>query len=229
MDKIEQDVRIAIANHFATLARETYLANPGVLAAAKQDLIGSIDAAVTEWAVENKKPESEKNEMKGSVQQHFGSSYTVDDLTAQAADTWMKSTDKIEMVKAQLDLLKANGVAVSDQAQGFYDAMQSYATKRNEIVNILVEKAKENGVEKATTARNIRAAVKAVFPTSDAYVDAVRQNVNGAIGIMQYVLGFDKGEETPLFRKMLDISGKNAMELAENTTLKAETKAIYQK
>ncbi len=233
MDSIEQKVRIAIANDFALRAREAYSSNPGSIAAAKQAIVEFIDTKFDELVQSEDADADTAEEMSGRFKERMGNELSVDKLSQQVAEEWMRGVKFFEGEYETLNMtLSMTGKELPSDILQQYRKIIDYVQRRDNIVNALVSRAQEGGIS-SIDAQVIRAAVRAEYQKPEDLVRSLRELgesvtcLMGAITRLSTLAGFEDGGLATLLFDIGKVTVDKTLDLYEQTAVAADIKAIY--
>ncbi len=228
MDSIEKQVRIAIGNDFANRAKVVYGAHPAEIAAvlaAEQEYLGTELSKLVE---SGHLSELEASSLKERISKAERENLSIESLTQRVAMSWMGSSRReLQKFKRIIEVAEELEYELPGDLEKQYDALVAYFQKRDNVVNTLMEKAKADGIESATSVENIRAAVRAEYATPEEYIQSETSlgKIESELFCIIAKLGVDRMEvfHSDLNRK----TEAEAREMAEKTVLKADVEAIY--
>ena len=230
MDDTEQQIRIAVANDFANRARDVYSSNPGIAAALKQEVYTSILPSLDKLVQSGEMNHKDVREIQTAISEGVDYGFSTDIAVQEVADTWMKSKGNHEyyfgiFINAFKKETKGN---LPDGFQSKYDILLQYAGRRDNIINTLVCKVKEKGIQSITNV-HIRNAVTKEFSNAEDYIQSKRKMVD-AIGCMtSLVMQSEGGKHAEFYAKLVKIMIDKNMDMQEKTALKADVEVLYKR
>ncbi len=177
---IEKIVGERVGEYIADKARD-YFANVENLEALDNTIVNSLENVVNQVVESGELEESKKERFKDKWKRQAKYSFLRQTLKFKQA-LWGSNTEEVkEELESEIELAKIKGEEVPQELETAYQTIERGLRQRDKVVEHLVEKAKQEGFNKATTPYAIDQELKTTYSNSD---DLVKFSKNiGLVGI----------------------------------------------
>ncbi len=231
METIEEQVRKAVANDFANRARDVFRANDGNIAAARDAVCEFFDDQLEMLVETGDADEIAADELREEFEDNMIEDFSAEILTEKIEDLWGDDANSYAN-----DFFEAKFGAVfsfrdlPEDYDAQYEIVIGYVQRRDNIVNALVKKAEEAGIQ-AITPESIRAAVRAEFKTAEDYVESQKAFLDTVLELNCSLMDTSNGDdEAALLEGLMQRTTRFMYEKSaafEQAVVKADVEAIY--